>query len=55
MLLRQQVRFRYEMAAVELRLSLSWVAKGSLDARGLIEAIAAMHAEISRAAAPSLA
>jgi hypothetical protein len=55
LLLRQQARFWYEMAAVELRLSLSWAGKGSLDARGLIEALATMQAEISRVAAPSMA
>jgi hypothetical protein len=55
MLLRQQMRFWYEMAAVELRLSLSWAGMGSLDARGLIEALATMQAEIGRLAAPSMA
>jgi hypothetical protein len=54
-LLRQQVRFRYEMAAVELKLTLSWAGVGSIDARGLIEALAAMQAEIGRVAAPSMA
>lgn len=55
MLLRQQVRFWYEMAAVETRLSLSWAGIGSIDARGLIEAMATMQAEIGRLAAPSAA
>jgi hypothetical protein len=55
MLFRRQIRFRYEMAAIELRLSLSWLGKGSLDARGLIEALASMQAEVGRVAAPSLA
>jgi hypothetical protein len=55
MLIRQKIRFRYEMTMVEFRLSLSWAGKGSLDARGLIEALATMQAEISRVAAPSLA
>jgi hypothetical protein len=51
MLVRQQVRFWYEMTAIEMRLSLNWVGTGtrSLNARGLINALATMHAEISRA------
>jgi len=52
MLLRQQVRFWYEMTAVEMRLSFGWIGAGSIHARGLIDAIATMHAEISRLAAP---
>jgi hypothetical protein len=48
MLLRQQVRFWYEMSAVELRLSFPWMGTGSIHARGLIDALATMHAEISR-------
>lgn len=54
-LLRQQVRFWYEMAAIELRLSLSWAGMGSVDARGLIEALANMQAEIGRIASPAAA
>jgi hypothetical protein len=50
MLMRQQVRFWYEMAAVEMRLSLDFVGAGSIRARGLVEALAAMHAEIGRVA-----
>jgi hypothetical protein len=49
MLLRQQVRFWYEMAAVEARLSLDWMGIGAIDARGLIESLATMHMEIGRA------
>ena len=50
MLMRQQVRFWYELTAVELRLSLDLLGAGSFDARGLVDAVANMHMEISRAA-----
>jgi hypothetical protein len=50
MLLRQECRFWYEMAALELHLSLGF---GAVDARGLVEAIGNMQMEISRLAAPS--
>lgn len=50
MLMRQQVRFWYEMAAVEMRLSLEFLGAGSIRARGLVEALAAMHAEVGRVA-----
>ena len=50
MLLRQQCRFWYEMAAVEMHLSLGF---GAVDARGLVHAIATMQMEVSRLAAPS--
>jgi hypothetical protein len=50
MLIRQQVRFWYEMAAIEMRLSLDMMGAGSIHARGLVEALAAMHAEIGRVA-----
>jgi hypothetical protein len=52
-LIRQQIRFWYEMAAVEMRLSLSWAGVTSVDARGLVEALGMMHVEINRLAAPS--
>jgi hypothetical protein len=55
MLLRQQIRFSYEMAAVEMKLSLSWAGIGAIDARGLINALATMQDEIMRVAAPSAA
>jgi hypothetical protein len=55
MLLRQQVRFWYEMAAVEMRLSLSWAGIPCLDARGLIDTLQNMQMDISRLAAPSAA
>jgi hypothetical protein len=54
-LLRQQVRFWYEMAAVEMQLALKWTGLGAIDARGLVEAISVMHAEVSRLAAPTAA
>jgi hypothetical protein len=50
MLMRQQLRFWYEMAAVEMRLSLDFMEAGSIRARGLVEALAAMHVEIGRVA-----
>ena len=49
MLIRQQVRFWYEMTAIEMRLSLNWVGTSSFNARGLIDALASMHLEINRA------
>jgi hypothetical protein len=49
MLLRQQLRFWYEIAAIELRLSLDLTGACSSRARGLVDALASMHAEISRA------
>jgi hypothetical protein len=59
MLLRQQLRFWYEMAAVEMRLSLDTMGvgafAGSLDAQGLVSAIGRMHEEIGRLAAPAAA
>lgn len=55
MLLRQQVRFWYEMAAIEMKLSVSWAGLGSIDARGLVESLGNMQAEISRLAAPAAA
>lgn len=55
MLIRQQVRFWYEMVAIEMRLSLSWAGMGSIDARGLVEALRTMQAEINRLAAPAAA
>lgn len=53
MLIRQQIRFWYEMAAVEMQLSLDLTGAGSNRARGLVEALAAMHAEVSRVAVPA--
>jgi len=50
MLLRQQVRFWYEIAAVEMRLSLDVMGLGSIQARGLVDALSAMHSEIGRVA-----
>jgi hypothetical protein len=49
-LMRSQIRFWYEMTALELRLRLSC----SVDARPLVDAIGGMYAEINRLAAPSL-
>ena len=50
MLIRQQVRFWYEMAAIEMSLSLDLMGRGTARARGLISALAAMHAEIGQLA-----
>jgi len=55
MLVRQQLRFWYEMGAVEMRLALSWAGVPCLDARGLIDALQNMHTDISRLTAPSAA
>ncbi len=54
-LIRQQVTFWRVMAEAELRLTLSWLGLERMDARRLVEAMAAMHAEIDRtvAAAPA--
>ena len=55
MLIRQRVRFEYEMAAIEMRLTLSWTGLGSVNASELIQALAAMQAEVSRLSAPTAA
>jgi len=55
LLMRHQVRFWYEMLAIEARLSLGMVGACSVQARQLVEAIAAMHAEIGRATVLSAA
>lgn len=48
MLIRQQIRFWYEMAAIEAKLSFGWASVGAVQARGLIDAIASMHLELNR-------
>ena len=53
-LLRGQLRFWYEIASLEMRLTFSEVGV-SVDARALVEAIGAMHAEIKRLSAPQAA
>jgi hypothetical protein len=53
LLLRQQLRFWYQMAAVEMQLALNGMSAGPIHARGLIDALAAMHAEISRVSSPA--
>jgi hypothetical protein len=55
MLIRQQLRFWYELAAIEMHLSFEWASAASIDARALVNALATMHAEISRVAAPTAA
>jgi hypothetical protein len=52
MLIRQQLRFWYEMAAIEMRLSLG---VSSINVRGLVDAIAGMQSEIGRVVAPAAA
>jgi hypothetical protein len=52
-LLRQQVRFWYEMAVIEIRLSISWTGVRNIDVRALVDTLGAMHAEISRLSARS--
>jgi len=54
-LIRQQVRFWYEMTAIRVRLSLAWTGLGSVDVSGLFHAVGAMQAEIDRMSAPALA
>ncbi len=54
MLLRQQVRFWYEISALELRISLGSLG-ASVNARGLVNAISQMQTEISQLAAPAAA
>lgn len=53
-LLRQQVRFWYEISALELRVSLGSLG-APVDARALVRAIGQMQAEISQLAAPTAA
>lgn len=53
-LLRTQLRFWFEIAALEMRLSLSGIGV-SVDTRALVEAMGAMHAEINRLSAPAAA
>jgi hypothetical protein len=48
MLLRQQVRFWYEMAAIELRLSLDLMPATPVHVRSFVDTLATMHAEIGR-------
>jgi hypothetical protein len=55
LLMRQQLRFWFEMMAIETRLSLGMAEACSIHARQLVEAIAAMHAEISRVSVLSAA
>jgi hypothetical protein len=54
-LMRQQLRFWYEMTALRLSLSLAWTGIRSVVVSGLVNAVAAMQAEVSRMSAPSLA
>jgi hypothetical protein len=49
MLIRQQLRFWYEMTAIEAHLSFGFMGAGLVHARRLVDAVAGMHAEISRA------
>jgi hypothetical protein len=48
MLIRQHVRFWYEMTAIEMQLTLRRRVAGSVHAKGLLDALAAMHSEVSR-------
>lgn len=48
MLIRQRARFWYEMTAIECSLSFNWMGSSVTHMRGLIDALAVMHAEISR-------
>jgi|SRR5579871_740917 len=51
-LMRQQLVFWRQMFAVELWLTASWLGIGRLSADRLVEAMAAMQAELSRTLAP---
>ena len=51
-LMKQQLRFRYEMLALQLKLSFAF---GSADVSGLVNTVAAMQAEVSRLSGPSIA
>jgi hypothetical protein len=51
-LMRQQLVFLRQMFAIELWLTASWLGIGRLSADRLVEAMAAMQAEISRTIAP---
>jgi hypothetical protein len=53
-LIRGKFRFWYEMAALEMRLTLSW-AGVSVDARALVEVLGAMQAQLNGLSAPSAA
>jgi hypothetical protein len=52
-LLRQQVTFWRVMAGIELRLALSWMGLGRIDARRLMDALAVMQREIARLTPPA--
>lgn len=52
-LIRLQCRFWYEMAVLNLSVSLGWT--GMADVQGLVNAVASMQAEVSRLSAPALA
>jgi len=53
-LMHQQLRFRYQMVALDLKVRFAWTGL-SIDVSGLVNAVAAMHAEVSRISAPSTA
>jgi len=55
LLIRQQIRFRYEMAAIKMRLAFDWLSLGAIDARSLVNAIGCMHAEVGSLIAPAAA
>jgi hypothetical protein len=51
-LIRQKYRFWMEIVALEARLTFTF---GSVDVSGLVNAVASMHAEVSRLSAPAAA
>jgi hypothetical protein len=53
-LMHQQLRFRYQMVALDLKLRFAWAGL-SVDVSGLVNAVAAMQAQVSRISAPSAA
>jgi hypothetical protein len=52
-LLRQQLRFWWAMAALEARLSLRRIGLGKVDVRGLVESVERMRLDLSRFGVPA--
>jgi hypothetical protein len=52
-LMRQQIRFWYEITTIRLSLSLAWTGLRAADVSGLVNAVAAMQAKINRMSAPT--
>jgi len=52
---RQQLTFRFGLAAIELRLALNGLGLGLVDVRGLVDSVEAMRLDLARflASAPA--